>query len=223
MDAQQRNTKDWYLGKDPMSFVSEDIINFIKNRAGKKILDFGCGLGGYSARLGQLGFKCTALDANENYVQIAKSIKVDAQLQKGDKIEFPDGHFDTVIMVEVIEHLDNLDSVLSEVKRVAKDNLIITCPNCTEEPLLTKAGLLFEHVLDADHKRFFTVSTLKETLKKYFSEVSVFEKEPVEPRIFNLLSRGSLINAILLNLYNLNVIKPKIFFRLYAEARKDPR
>lgn len=194
-----------------MSFVSLDIINFIRKRAGKKILDFGCGLGGYSAKLTQLGFECTALDANEKYVQTAKSIKVDTRLQKGSRIEFPDGSFDTVIMVEVIEHLEDLDPILSEVKRVARNNVLMTCPNCTEEPLLTKASLLFEHRLEADHKHFFTVSTLKETLKKHFTEVSIYEKEPVEPRMFT---------PPLLYLYNLNIVKPKIFFRLYAEAKK---
>lgn len=197
----QRDTKIWYLGKDPMSLVSGNIIGFIKKRAGKKVLDFGCGLGGYSKRLSQLGFVCTALDNNGDYVKTAKSLGVNALLQTGDKINFPDDYFDTVIMVEVIEHLEQTEPILSEIKRVTKNNVIITCPNCTETPILQSYGLTFEHMLELDHKHFFTVSSLEATLKKTFTKVDIFEKEP-------------------LSLPFLRLFGPRIFFRLYAEAIK---
>ena len=46
MNIYQKDAKDWFLDKDPLSFVSAEIINFISKRAGKTILDFGCGVGG---------------------------------------------------------------------------------------------------------------------------------------------------------------------------------
>ncbi len=220
MNFRQRDTKDWYLGKDPLIFVSEDIFDFIKKRTGKKILDFGSGLGGYSARLTQLGFECTALDSNDKYVQIARNMGVNAHLQKGNKIEFPDGSFDTVIMVEVLEHLDDPGPTLEEIKRVAKNNVLITCPNCTEDHLLQKTGLTFEHLLETDHKQFFTFSSLKEILQKHFAQVAVLEKEPVEKKLIDALLPGHFFKALLLTLYNFNLFRPRVFFRLYAEAKK---
>lgn len=198
----QRDTKTWYQGKDPMSLVSENIISFIKKRAGKRLLDFGCGLGGYSKRLNQLGFTCTALDSNPSYIQIAKSLGVDARLQAVEKIDFPDNYFDTTIMVEVIEHLEQPEPILSEIKRVTKNNVIITSPNCTETPILQSYGLTFEHMLELDHKQFFTVSSLETILKNIFVKVTVSEKEPLGIPFFRLFG-------------------PKIYFRLYAVAEKN--
>jgi len=203
--AEQRDTNTWYLDKDPFSLVSNNIIDLIRKHAGKKILDFGCGTGGYCARLNELGFECAGIDQNEEYVKMAKSIGVNASVQKGNRIEFPDSYFDTAIMVEVIEHLKDPGTVLEEIKRVIKNNVIITCPNNTESRLLGNLGLTFEHMLDADHKQFFTVNSLKALLQKHFQSFSVLEKEPISS-FFTFINFG--------------IIRPRFFFRLYAEAKK---
>jgi SAM-dependent methyltransferase len=53
-----------------------------------------------------------------------------ADVQKG--ICFPDGHFDTVLMFDVLEHLEDPFRALEEVKRVLKGGgtLYLTVPFC---------------------------------------------------------------------------------------------
>jgi SAM-dependent methyltransferase len=44
-------------------------------------------------------------------------------------IDLPDGSFDTVVCSEVLEHLDDYEAAVDELKRLAADRVIITVPN----------------------------------------------------------------------------------------------
>jgi len=214
-----RNTKDWYFGKDPLSLVSNEIIDFISQRSGKKIFDFGCGLGGYSLRLGKLGFDCTAADINPAYLEKAKALGLNTYLAKGNKIDFPDNYFDTAILIEVLEHVEDPASILKEIKRVVKDNVLITVPNHTTLDQLMTARIAYDHLLDLDHKQFFSVPQLKALLEKEFPAVQIFEKEPVDLKVIYAVAPRIL--ALLLDLfYQSRILKEKFFYRIYAEAKK---
>jgi len=59
-----RNTNDWYEDRDPLSVVDDELIDILHRAAGGRVLDLGCGLGGYSARLRAFGHACVGLDVN---------------------------------------------------------------------------------------------------------------------------------------------------------------
>lgn len=219
MNLFQRDTKDWYLTQDPIKVVSNGIIAFVRKKTGNKILDFGCGPGGYSARLTQLGFDCTGADINEKYLKIAQGLRVKTSLVKDNKLDFPDDHFDTALLIEVLEHLEDPASVLKEIKRVVKKNVLITVPNSTRARELSAANVVFEHFLDIDHKNYFTASSLKELLAKEFREVKIWEKEAIDADLtLTLLPKIIALPVALFFLTHL--LKAKFFFHLYAEARK---
>jgi len=219
MTGFQRDTKDWYLGKEPLALVSNNIIKYVRARAGKKILDFGCGLGGYSARLNQLGFSCTGADFNEKYLAIAKSLGVEVYQVKGLKLDFPDNYFDTSILIEVLEHLADPLMILKEIKRVSKNNVLLTVPNCTQANRLLTSQVAFEHMLDLDHKNYFTAATLRDLLINEFSSVKVLEKEAIDQALINNLLPAPLALPLDL-LFQLKLLRKNFFFRLYAEAKK---
>jgi SAM-dependent methyltransferase len=83
-----------------------------------KVLDIGSGWRVYSEN-------ALRLDINPD-------VKPDivADIQK--KTSFPDGHFDTVLMFDVLEHLENPFQALEEVKRVIRrgGTLYLTVPFC---------------------------------------------------------------------------------------------
>jgi len=83
-----------------------------------KILDIGCGWRVYSE------------DAVRLDVDPGCNPDVVADIQKGT--DFPDNHFDTVLMFDVLEHLEFPQKALDEVKRVLKPGgtLYITVPFC---------------------------------------------------------------------------------------------
>lgn len=92
---------------------------------GRKVLDVGAGYGLLSRMLADLGFDVAAIDPNEECSQLAKDwYGVDVLRQEIYKVEFPDRHFDAVVLREVVEHLD-FEQALNEIKRVSSRELII--------------------------------------------------------------------------------------------------
>ena len=96
-----------------------------KSIKGKKVLDVGAGYGLLSRMLLDHGFDVVAIDPNEECSRLAKEwYDVDVLRQEIYEVEFPDGYFDTVILREVVEHLD-VERALEEIKRVAGSELIV--------------------------------------------------------------------------------------------------
>lgn len=121
-----RDTKNWYLEKS--NYASAALIEFAVQFAGKKILDAGCATGEYCVKLSELGFECTGVDINPAYVAKAKTIGIDAYVMDGRSLKFPDNSFDTILLFEVLEHVNNPEDILKEAKRVTRKNILITVP-----------------------------------------------------------------------------------------------
>ena len=210
-----RDTTRWYLEVDPLTAVDPKLVDYVAEHGGQELLDLGCGIGGYSKLLADRGRKVVALDVNEEYVAIAKGIGVDARAFDGVTIPLPDKSVDTIFMVEVLEHIPDPGSVLAELARVARRNVIITVPNNT---FAFDAAVTFSHMLEVDHKNFFTGDSLGALLRAQFSDVTVTEVEPLDTAIaHDLLPRWAF--AFWLVGHKLGLLKDRIHFRLIADIR----
>jgi 2-polyprenyl-3-methyl-5-hydroxy-6-metoxy-1,4-benzoquinol methylase len=209
-----RNSKFWYEkeGNDP-AMVSGRHIDFCRKRSGRRILDFGCATGNYCLRLKELGFECVGADINEVYIKSAQQKGVEAYLIK-DVLPFEDKSFDTVIMFELLEHVQDLDVVLKEAKRVARKNILLSVPNNTQFYLLKSLRLTYEHMLALDHAYFFTKQSLSVLLGKYFSKFYVLEAEPI---FTQGLLPWYIRKAVSLGI-RLGLVKPVVFYWLFAEC-----
>ncbi|MDR2091729.1 MAG: class I SAM-dependent methyltransferase [Azoarcus sp.] len=118
-----------------------------------KVLNIGIGNGYLETIAHAKGVDIHSLDPSEKAVsQIRQKLNLGEKVQTGysQKIPFPGNFFDTVIMSEVLEHLNDetLDSTLSEVYRIlqgdgmfigtvpARENLfasLTVCPDCGEK------------------------------------------------------------------------------------------
>ncbi|WP_414468848.1 class I SAM-dependent methyltransferase [Methanobacterium sp. ACI-7] len=206
-----RDTRNYYL--DNESLVSKMLINFALKYAGNKILDVGCATGDYCNELKKLDFKCTGIDINAKYINKAKENGIDAYTMDAKNIDFPDNSFDTVLLFEVLEHVDDPLVILNEVKRVAKKNILITVPNCNEFSELKKFGLTYEHMLEKDHINFFTINNLDELLSKKFIKYKILEREPIALGAVDL---PWILKYPIWLLYKLKLIKSNFYYRLYA-------
>jgi SAM-dependent methyltransferase len=213
---QPRDTKDFYLEGNPMGWVDRSLIEEIKRRCGPTLLDLGCGVGGYTRTLQDEGYDVRALDVNAPYVEKARQLGIRVDHFDGMTIPLADDSVDTVFMIEVLEHIPEPDRVLAEVFRVARKNVIITVPNNTQR---LNHFVSWSHMLDVDHKNFFTAATLHDLLSKRFPRVGVDEIVPVD----RLLARDVLskwpYRAYRL-MQSLGFERDKLFFRLIAEASK---
>ena len=140
-----RDTKSWYQKAD--NYASPKLIDFATQYAENKILDVGCATGEYCKWLNKLGFESIGVDINLEYVEKAKTNGVTAYCMDAKSLKFPDNSFDTVLLFEVLEHVDNPRDVLVEAKRVARKNILITVPDCTAIFELRNFNLTYEHML----------------------------------------------------------------------------
>lgn len=178
-----RNTEDWYL--NTTDSVSNGLLKFAAQNAGNKILDVGCATGNYCVKLKKLGFSCVGIDINKKYVEKSIENNVESYLMDAMNLKFPDNSFDTILLFEVLEHVENPRRIIKEAKRVAKKNVLITVPNSTMFHELRKYGLTYEHMLEKDHVNFFTKNDLEKLLSKYFDVFHVEEREVMNFEIVN--------------------------------------
>ncbi len=93
---------------------------------GKKVLEVGCGGGIMSEEVARMGFATTGIDPSPNSLKIAKKhadsigLSIDYQKGTGENIPFPDQYFEAVVCCDVLEHVQDLPKVISEIARVLK-------------------------------------------------------------------------------------------------------
>lgn len=210
-----RDTRTWYLNADPMAQVDAALVDFVREHAGRSVLDLGCGLGGYSRALAEQGFETKALDVAADYVERARSIGVDAERYDGERIPLGDRSVDTVILLEVIEHLDDPARLLREARRVARRNVLVTTPNCTQD--FGDVPVEFSHMLDVDHRQFFTEASLTALLDEVFGSSVVEQVAPVDRHLAGLVLPRPL-RPLHRWLDGAGLARPRFFFRLRGRA-----
>jgi SAM-dependent methyltransferase len=198
-----------------MEQVDGALVDFVAAHAGRAVLDLGCGLGGYSRALAERGFELRGLDVVPDYVERARSIGVDAELYDGQRIPMEDGSVDTVMLLEVLEHLDDPARLLREARRVARHGVLVTTPNCTQD--FGEVPVEFTHMLDVDHRQFFTASSLGQLLDDVFGSSVVEQTAPIDRHLAGILLPQPL-RALHRWLDGAGIVKPRFFFRLLGRA-----
>lgn len=210
-----RDTRNWYRAADALEQVDESLVDFVAEHGGPSLLDLGCGLGGYSKRLADLGFDVVAFDVLPDYVERARSLGVDARQYEGERLPLEDGAVDTVFLLEVIEHLADPAQLLREARRVARRNVLVTTPNCTQS--FAPVPVEFSHMLDTDHRQLFTESSLAELLDGVFGSSVVEQVHPVDRNLAGLLLPRPL-RPLYRWLDAAGRVRPRYFFRLRGRA-----
>jgi ubiquinone/menaquinone biosynthesis C-methylase UbiE len=134
---------------------------------GAKALDIGCGDGHWSEKIKTKGYTVTSVDIPREYpnedwdAPYSNTLYADA----GKELPFPDASFELVWSSEVIEHVTNFRTMLSEIERVLKPGgwAIITTPNSFFwlHHLLALVGLRNEDWQNSGHVNFFSYDDVK--------------------------------------------------------------
>lgn len=117
-------------------FTNEFYKLIVKNSINNatSVLDVGCG---YNSILGKIkgSFRSTGIDLFRECVRVSKKAKIHNKYIIGDirKLQkyFPNKSFDSVIALDVIEHLTRKQakSMILRMERIAKKRVIIMTPN----------------------------------------------------------------------------------------------
>jgi SAM-dependent methyltransferase len=147
----------------------------------KSALDLGCGDGRLTAELDAA--ELTAAEVSQVALARVRRRLPGARVVELDPdapLPFGDGEFDLVLCAETIEHVRDVQLLLSEVRRVLKPGgtLALTTP-------ASRALMRPPHPL-SPHLRFLT----RRSLRELFSELG-FELRSLERRAGTLLARAS--------------------------------
>jgi 2-polyprenyl-6-hydroxyphenyl methylase/3-demethylubiquinone-9 3-methyltransferase len=106
---------------------SKKIIDLLKiNPEGKSALEVGCGGGILCEEIRKIGFDTVGIDPAELSITTASDHAAESGLKikyfkgVGESLPFPDSTFDVVFCCDVLEHVQDLPKVISEISRVLK-------------------------------------------------------------------------------------------------------
>ena len=149
----------------------------------KRLLDIGCGPGaivsiGYYKKFNDA--KIYGIDnLKKNIKRVKKRFPTGTfQYSPAEKLPFPNDYFDYIIARHVLEHVDDVNKTLQEIKRVTKKGatLMIAVPHTRMENVLKK---LDSHYLGKrhHHKRMFNQTTLVNLLKRHGFHINKVSRE----------------------------------------------
>ena len=94
--------------------------------AGLRALDVGCGGGFLAEEFARLGARVVGVDPSEVSINTARrhaadvGLDIDYRVGRGENLPVSDGEFDLVYSCDVLEHVSDLQRVLSEISRSLK-------------------------------------------------------------------------------------------------------
>jgi ubiquinone/menaquinone biosynthesis C-methylase UbiE len=151
-----------------------------------RILEVGCGAAESSEKIKNLiGERCFEIsEFDQRYVNMVKKNRPDFantitqesvyELKRGSN------EFDCIFMLEVLEHLENVELALTELFRVSKKYVIIAVPN---EPLWRILNILrFKYFKDLGntpgHLNHWSKRKLKRLLSNYGDVIKIYKPLP---------------------------------------------
>jgi 2-polyprenyl-3-methyl-5-hydroxy-6-metoxy-1,4-benzoquinol methylase len=182
--AQPLRRNQIYGSGPPVKTVAPEIRAMVDTFEGN-ILDFGCGAGALVRALRSRGKDAVGLEVDRSEIRkvLADDLATHICLYDG---RFPSPlkakDFDTVISIEVIEHIDHYRAALAEMTRLTRNCLVLTTPDISTIPLLFPHQVVPWHLLEATHVTFFTQSSLTAALAEFFGEIDVMR---IGPNVIN--------------------------------------
>jgi 2-polyprenyl-6-hydroxyphenyl methylase / 3-demethylubiquinone-9 3-methyltransferase len=138
-DVYDRLGRSWWDERNPLNVLHGSLTpgrfayfqrvltrQFHGQVSGLLALDIGCGGGFLAEEFARLGFAVVGVDPSKVSLETARShaasggLVIDYRVGAGEQLPVEDSTFDVVYCCDVLEHVSNLDRVVSETARVMK-------------------------------------------------------------------------------------------------------
>jgi len=177
------------LARDPgyFEFARPDLIELIPKDA-RRVLDVGCGAGRLGEALKQRQeAHVVGIELDERAAAAARHRMDDVVVGdvESPDLALPEGHFDCIVLGDVLEHLRDPAAVLRRLRPVLAEGgvLVASIPNARHHTVVS--GLLdgdwtyvSTGLLDADHLRFFTRREIEKLLTRAGFEIAEVRAVP---------------------------------------------
>jgi glycosyltransferase involved in cell wall biosynthesis len=215
--------------KSKFGYPSSHQFAYDQVERGATVIDIGCGPGFMAEALNKKAAKTISIDRQIQPTVKANSWKcVEANI---DEYGFEEdvGKVDYILALDIIEHLKSPEGLLAKLrKRYSRDcpEVVITTGNIAFWPL--RASLLFagfhygrRGILDMDHTRLFTFSSLVRTLR--LNGYEVISKQGL-PAPFPLAVGGGLFGKFLLsvNCFLIKISKSVFAYQIAVVVKPLP-
>lgn len=167
-----------YGSGPPIEEPGVEVSNLLKEYlpAGASVVDVGCGAGAYGPVLMSAGHDWLGLESNAHCCGILERRqlpfrRVDLESQK---LPCADREWDCAICIEVVEHVKDPQNFVREIARITRRRALFSVPNMELLPYLYDWRVVPWHLLEGDHKNFFTRGSLRALLTQFFSRVEIF-------------------------------------------------
>ena len=176
-----------YSSGQPAEQASPDCVGLIADYlpAGISLLDVGCGVGAYCEPLLARGFSwmgCeTSLDCVHEFALRSRPHRIIRRpVWPWSRYRLPAAgrEFDAAIAIEVLEHIAEPDPFLAEMTRVTRRHAVFSVPNLETLPFLASRLVAPWHLLEGDHRNFFTRFNLRPLLQRHFQSVEILDYGP---------------------------------------------
>lgn len=98
------------------------VFDHLGEGKGRELLDIGCGAGALISELASRGFHCTGLETSEQAQKVARALNSATERTRIVESAEPDWerHFDVILALEVLEHIEDDHGALGEWRRWLK-------------------------------------------------------------------------------------------------------
>ena len=160
--------------EDAGAEVSELLRAYLPEQA--SVVDVGCGAGAYGPPLIAAGHEWLGLEANAHCYEILERRRLPFRRVDLAATQLPcaDAEYDCAICIEVVEHTKDPAAFVSEIARIIRRRALFSVPNLELLPYLHDWRVVPWHLLEGDHKNFFTRASLRSSLSRSFSHVEIF-------------------------------------------------
>ena len=160
-----------------------------------RVLDLGCGSGGFTARLSALGHEVVGVDTSTSGISAAKRAHAGLDFRtSADEV----ASFDAVVALEVIEHCYSPRAFVASMVRAAKPGgvLVLTTPyhgywKNLLIALFGKSDAHYDPLWDHGHIKFFSERSLRKVLSEaLISDVRIHRVGRVPPLAMSTIAIG---------------------------------
>jgi SAM-dependent methyltransferase len=153
---------DFVLGR-----LEDTVATLDRYRETNRWLDIGCGTGTLLQAAANRGWEAIGTEVAPAAVEAGRAAGFDVRLGETGDLDFPSGHFDVVSLIEVIEHVQDPDDVLTGAVRLLRPGgaLYLTTPHgrsLSARLLRTRWSV----ITPPDHLQLFSAAGLGAALRR---------------------------------------------------------
>lgn len=160
------------------------IQDYLLTSKAESVLEIGCNRGAIVEvmREAKPNLVITGCDLDEEALALARTLIPEVEFVHGSVYEAPfsDNSYDMVVLCEILEHLDDFEKALQEIKRLTRKHVLLSVPN---EPLWCILNMLRGMYWSSrgntpGHINNFSKKEFCSLVEKYFTVVEVRTPTP---------------------------------------------